>query len=63
MLIFREGVRLITLKEFRARSNRKKVKKRARIKVAKLLQRRCRHYSKIEHNLRICKQNAVVDSK
>ena len=37
MLIFREGVRLTTLKKFRARSNRKKVKKRVYIKVGKLL--------------------------
>ena len=35
-LIVDEGLRLITLKEFRARSDRKKVKKRARVKIGKL---------------------------
>ena len=35
-LIISEGLQLITLKEFRARSNRKKVKKRARVKVGEL---------------------------
>ena len=35
-LIVKKRVRLITLKKFAARSNRKKVKKRARIKVGKL---------------------------
>jgi hypothetical protein len=32
-LIVKEGVRLRTLKQFAARSNRKKAKKRARVKV------------------------------
>ena len=32
-LTIKEGVRLITLKEFEARSNRKKAKKRVRVKV------------------------------
>jgi hypothetical protein len=35
-LIVKKGVRLTTLKEFAARSNRKKAKKRARIKVGEL---------------------------
>ena len=63
MLIFREGVRLTTLKKFRAYSNKKNIKKRAYIKVAKLLQRRCRRYSETGYNLRIYKQDVVVDSK
>ena len=54
-LIVNKGVRLITLKEFRARSNRKKVKKKVYIKVGKLLQRRYRRYSKTRYNLRIYK--------
>ena len=32
----KEGVRLTALKEFNARSNRKKAKKRARVKESKL---------------------------
>ena len=34
--IVEEGLRLTTLKEFRARSNRKKAKKKARVKVGEL---------------------------
>jgi hypothetical protein len=33
-LTIEEGVRLTTLKEFEARSNRKKAKKRVRVKVS-----------------------------
>ena len=58
-LIVKEGLRLTTLKEFKARSNRKKAKKRLRVKVGESSQRRCRRYSEAGHNLRICKQDVV----
>jgi hypothetical protein len=50
ILIIKKRVQLITLKEFRGRSKRKKVKKKARVKVGKSLQRRYRHYSELEYN-------------
>jgi hypothetical protein len=62
-LTAKEGLRLTTLKEFLARSNRKKVKKKAHIKAGKLSQRRCRRYSETGHNLRTCKQEVAVDSE
>jgi len=45
------------------RSNRKKAKKRVRVKVGKLSQRRCRRCGKASYNLRTYKQDVVVDSK
>jgi predicted transcriptional regulator len=51
-----EGVRLTTLKEFAARSDRKKVKKSACAKGSKLTQRRCGRCSEAGHNLRTCKK-------
>jgi hypothetical protein len=59
-LTAKEGVRLTTLKEFTARSNRKKAKKSARAKSSELTQRRCRHCSEARHNLRTCKQEAEI---
>jgi hypothetical protein len=56
-------VRLTTLKEFNARSNRKKVKKRARVKVGEPSQRRCRRCSEASYNSRTCKQETVIDSE
>jgi hypothetical protein len=56
-------VRLTTLEEFNARSNRKKAKKRACVKVGELSQRRCRGCSKASYNSRICKQEAAIDFK
>ena len=56
-------MRLITLKEFRARSNRNKAKKRARVKVGEPSQRRCGRCGETGHNLRTCKQDVAVDSE
>jgi ribosomal protein L32 len=56
-------VRLTTLKEFAARSNGKKAKKRARVKVGEPSQRHCRRCGEAGHNSRTCKQDIVVDSE
>jgi hypothetical protein len=56
-----EGVRLTTLKEFRARSDGKKAKKRARVKVGEPSQRRCGRCGKAGHNSRTCRQEAAID--
>jgi len=58
-----EGVRLTTLKEFRARSNRKKGTKRMRIKAGKPSQRRCGRCGEAGHNARTCRQEAARDSE
>jgi hypothetical protein len=62
-LTIKEGVRLTTLKEFEARSNGKKAKKRVRVKVGEPSQRRCRRCGEAGHNARTCKQEAVIDSE
>jgi hypothetical protein len=62
-LTIEEGVRLTTLKEFEARSNGKKAKKRVRVKVGEPSQQRCGRCSKVGHNARTCKQEAVIDSE
>ena len=49
-LIVEEGEQLAALRESGVRSNRKKVKKRARAKVGEPSQRRCRRYGKVGHN-------------
>ena len=54
-------MRLTTLKEFRARSNRKKAKKRVRVKAGKPSQQRCGRYGKAGHNARTCRQEAAID--
>jgi hypothetical protein len=51
----KDRVQLTTLKEFNARSNRKKAKKKACVKVGEPSQRRCRRCNKASYNLRICK--------
>ena len=56
-------MRLTTLKEFGARSNRKKAKKRARVEVGEPSQRRCGRCGETGHNLRTCKQDVAVDSE
>jgi hypothetical protein len=63
ILTINKGERLTTLKEFRARSDKKKVKKRVRVTEGKPSQRRCRRYGEAEHNARTCKQEVAVDSK
>ena len=62
-LTVEEGLQLTTLKEFRARSDRKKAKKRVRVKVGEPSQRRCRRCGEASYNLRTCKQDIVVDSE
>jgi hypothetical protein len=61
-LTAKEGVRLTTLKEFIARSNRKKAKKSARAKGSKLTQKHCRRCGEARHNLRTCKQVKEIAS-
>jgi hypothetical protein len=56
-------VRLATIKEFAARSNRKKAKKSARAKGSELTQRCYRRCGKARHNARTYMQEVVVDSK
>jgi hypothetical protein len=58
-----EGVRLTTLKEFNARSDGKKAKKRARVEVGEPSQRRCGRCGEAGHNSRTCKQEAEIGSK
>ena len=62
-LTIKEGVRLTTLKEFGARSNKKKAKKRVRVKAGEPSQRRCGRCGEAGHNARTCKQEAAIDSK
>ena len=50
-LTVEEGQQLTALKEFRARSNRKKRKKRVRAKGSKLLQQRCITCGEGRHNV------------
>jgi hypothetical protein len=63
ILTVEDGVRLTTLKEFNARSDGKKAKKRVCIKVGELSQRCCRCCSEAGHNLRTCKQETVIASE
>jgi hypothetical protein len=63
ILTVKEGVRLTTIREFAARSDRKKAKKRARVKVGEPSQRRCRRCGEAGHNSRTCKQDVAVDSE
>jgi hypothetical protein len=58
-----EGVRLTALKEFGARNNGKKAKKRARADEGSQRLRRCGRCSKAGHNARTCKQDVEVVSK
>jgi hypothetical protein len=62
-LIVEDRTRLTTLKEFRARSDRKKLKRRVRAKAGELSQRRCRRCSQTGHNARTCKQVVEVASE
>jgi hypothetical protein len=61
-LIVEEGVRLTTLKEFAAHSDRKKAKKSARAEGSEPTQRRCRRCGEAGHNSRTCKQHAEIVS-
>jgi hypothetical protein len=62
-LTVEDGARLTALKEFRARSNGKKLKTQVRAKAGELSQRRCGRCNQTRHNARTCKQAAEVDSK
>ena len=62
-LTVEEGQRLTALKEFSARSNRKKRKKRVRAKGGELLQQRCRTYREGRYNAQTCKNSLELVSK
>jgi hypothetical protein len=62
-LTVNEGVRLTTLKEFRARSDGRKAKKRARADEGEPTQRRCGRCGEAGHNARTCKKNAEIVSE
>ena len=62
-LIVEEGERLAALREFGARGDGKKAKKRARAEAGEPSQRRCGRCGETGHNLRTCKQDKEVDSK
>jgi hypothetical protein len=63
VLTAEEGLRLATLKDFAASSDRKKAKKRARTDGGKSTQRRCGRCSEPGHNRTTCKQPVEVDSE
>jgi hypothetical protein len=62
-LIVEEDLRLTTLKEFGARSDRKKAKKQVRAKGGEPTQRRCGRCNQTGHNARTCKQEVEVISE
>jgi hypothetical protein len=62
-LTVEEGQRLTVLKEFGARSDGKKGKKRVRAKGGELSQRRCRRCGEGGHNVRTCKNKVEEVSK
>jgi hypothetical protein len=62
-LIIEDRARLAALKDFGARSDRKKLKRRVDAKVGELSQQRCTVCKKTRHNARTCKYIAEVDSE
>ena len=62
-LIVEDGACLTALKEFGARSDGKKPKKRVRAEGGEPTQRRCRQCKKTGHNARTCRYVAEVDSE
>jgi hypothetical protein len=62
-LIIEDRARLAALKNFGARSDRKKPKRRVDAEVGELSQRRCTVCKKTRHNARTCKYVAEVDSE
>jgi hypothetical protein len=62
-LTVEDGLRLSTLKEFGARSNGKKAKKRARADEGGQPSRRCGRCDEAGHNARTCKQKVEVVSE
>jgi hypothetical protein len=62
-LIIKDRARLAALKDFSARSDRKKPKRRVDAEVGEPSQRRCTVCKKTGHNARTCKYVAEVDSE
>ena len=62
-LTIKEGIQLTALKEFRARSDRKKAKKKARADKSGQPSRRCRRCGEAGHNARTCKQAVEIVSE
>jgi UDP-N-acetylenolpyruvoylglucosamine reductase len=62
-LIVEEGQRLTALKEFRARSNGKKRKKRVRAEGGEPSQQHCRTCREGGHNARTCKNSVELVSE
>jgi hypothetical protein len=62
-LTVEDGARLAALKDFGARSDGKKVKRRVGAKVGEPSQRRCTVCKETGHNARTCKNVVEVDSE
>ncbi|KAH5487729.1 hypothetical protein HBI31_142170 [Parastagonospora nodorum] len=62
-LTVEDSLRRTTLKEFGARSNRKKAKKQVRAGAGEPSQRQCGQCNETGHNARTCKKAVEVDSK
>jgi hypothetical protein len=62
-LIVEDEAHLAALKEFGARSDGKKPKKRVRAEGGKPTQRHCGRCNQTGHNARTCKQAVEVDSE
>jgi hypothetical protein len=62
-LAVEEGQRLTALKEFDARSDGKKPKKRVRAERGEPSQRRCGTCGETRHNARTCKNNVEIVSE
>jgi hypothetical protein len=63
ILTVKDGLQLTTLKEFGARSDGKKAKKRVRAEGGEPTQRRCGQCNQTRHNARTCKQDVEVVSE
>ena len=62
-LTVEDGARLAALKDFGARSDGKKPKRRVRAEVGEPSQRRCTQCKETGHNARTCQKVVEVDSK
>jgi hypothetical protein len=62
-LTVEDGARLAALKDFGARSDRKKPNKRVRAEVGEPSQRRCTRCKETGHNARTCQKVVEVDSE
>jgi hypothetical protein len=62
-LTVEEGQRLTALREFRARTDRQKAKKRVRAEGGEPSQRQCGRCNRTGHNARMCKQAVEVASE